>query len=35
MPDGLVKQLTPDQFVDLIAFLTSRKENPAAKPAPK
>jgi putative membrane-bound dehydrogenase-like protein len=31
MPDGLVKQLTPDQFVDLIAFLTSRKENPAVK----
>jgi putative heme-binding domain-containing protein len=35
MPDGLVKQITPDQFVDLIAFLTSRKENPAAKVAPK
>lgn len=26
MPDGLVKQLTVDQFVDLIAFLTSQKQ---------
>jgi putative membrane-bound dehydrogenase-like protein len=25
MPDGLAKQLTPDQFVDLVAFLTSQK----------
>ncbi|HEY2251442.1 MAG TPA: HEAT repeat domain-containing protein, partial [Planctomycetaceae bacterium] len=26
MPDGLMKQITPGEFVDLIAFLTSRKE---------
>jgi putative heme-binding domain-containing protein len=25
MPDGLVKQLSPDEFVDLIGFLTSQK----------
>lgn len=30
MPDGLVKQLSPDQFVDLIAFLTSQRANRAA-----
>jgi putative heme-binding domain-containing protein len=33
MPDGLVKQLTPDQFVDLIAFLTSQKANRGANAA--
>jgi putative heme-binding domain-containing protein len=30
MPDGLVKQLTPDQFVDLVAFLASQRTNRAA-----
>jgi putative heme-binding domain-containing protein len=35
MPEGLVKQITPDQFVDLIAFLTSRTENPEVKAATK
>lgn len=29
MPEGLVKQITPDQFVDLITFLTSLKASRA------
>ncbi|MBI5761115.1 MAG: HEAT repeat domain-containing protein [Planctomycetales bacterium] len=34
MPDGIVKQLTVDQFVDLIAFLSSQKDSRGKKPAP-
>jgi putative membrane-bound dehydrogenase-like protein len=33
MPDGIVKQLTVDQFVDLIAFLSSQKDSRGKKPA--
>jgi len=33
MPEGLVKQLTLDQFVDLIAFLTSQRATRAANAA--
>jgi putative heme-binding domain-containing protein len=31
MPDGLVKQLTVDQFVDLVAFLANQRAAPAAQ----
>lgn len=33
MPDGIVKQLTVDQFVDLISFLSSQKDRRGKKPA--
>lgn len=34
MPEGLVKQLSVDQFVDLIAYLTSQKEAREARGSP-
>jgi putative heme-binding domain-containing protein len=33
MPDGLVQQLTADQFVDLVTFLASRKQPLEQRPA--
>ncbi|MEX2026372.1 MAG: HEAT repeat domain-containing protein, partial [Pirellulaceae bacterium] len=33
MPDGLVQQLTADQFVDLVTFLASQKQSRSQPPA--